>query len=171
MNPLTQFRKTTILPLVAVLGLLCFGILPVLEALSPVPDLADANVRDTLQRLYAAWSDLDPAKAAPFYAKDADLVFFDIAPMKYASWSEYAAGVPEAFAPYKSGHFTLNDDLRVHRQGKLAWATGTWRGDLVKKDGGSEHMEGRYTAVLEKRGKDWLVVHEHMSVPPPPSGR
>jgi len=133
------------------------------------PDASDDAVRDTLQRLYSAWADLDPAKAAPFYAKDATCVFFDIAPMKYTSWSEYAAGVPKAFAPYKSGKFTLSDDLRVNRQGKLAWATGTWRGDLVKKAGGSEHMEGRYTAVLEKRGKEWVVVHEHMSVPAPPS--
>jgi ketosteroid isomerase-like protein len=170
MNPLTQLRRTTILPFVVVLALLCFGSLPVVEAVSPTPDAEDANVRDTLQRLYTAWSDLDPAKAAPFYAKDADLVFYDIAPMKYTGWSDYAAGVPEAFAPYKSGKFTLNDDMRVHRQGNLAWATATWRADLVKKAGDTEHMEGRYTAVLEKRGKDWLVMHEHMSVPPPPSG-
>jgi ketosteroid isomerase-like protein len=146
-------------------------LLPEARAFSPAPDAADAEVRDTLQRLFAAWSDLAPAKAAPFYAKDAELVFFDIAPMKYTSWSEYAAGVPAAFAPYKSGKFALNDDLRVHRQGQLAWVTGTWQGDLIKKAGGNEHMEGRYTAVLEKRGKDWLVVHEHMSVPPPPSGQ
>jgi ketosteroid isomerase-like protein len=152
-------------------ALACFGLLPKTQAASPAPDAGDAEVRNTLQRLYTAWSDLDPAKAAPFYAKDADLVFFDIAPMKYTSWSEYASGVPEAFAPYKSAKFTLNDDLRVHRQGSSAWATATWRADLVKKAGDSEHMEGRYTAVLEKRGNEWLVVHEHMSVPPPPSGR
>jgi hypothetical protein len=108
MNPLTQFRKTTILPFVLVLGLLCFGFLPVVEAaVSPAPDAADANVRGTLQRLYTTWSDLDPAKAAPFYVKDADLVFYDIAPMKYSSWSDYAVGVPKAFAPYKSGRFRM----------------------------------------------------------------
>jgi ketosteroid isomerase-like protein len=170
MHPLTKLRKTTILPFVVGLELLCFGFLRAVGAVNPTPDAEDANVRDTLQRLYTAWSDLDPAKAAPFYAKDAALVFYDIAPMKYTGWSEYAAGVPEAFAPYKSGKFTLNDDMRVHRQGNLAWATATWRADLVKKAGDTEHMEGRYTAVLEKRGKEWLVVHEHMSVPPPPSG-
>ncbi len=156
---------------VIALALACFGLLPKTQAITPAPDAGDAEVRETLQRLYIAWSDLDPAKAAPFYAKEADLVFFDIAPMKYTSWSEYSAGVPDAFAPYKSGKFILNDDLRVHRQGSLAWATGTWQADLIKKAGGSEHMDGRYTAVLEKRGKEWLVVHEHMSVPPPPSGR
>jgi ketosteroid isomerase-like protein len=166
-NPMTRSPVGPALVLIP-LVLTCFGLLLKAQAVSPAPD-GDGEVRDTLQRLYSAWSDLDPAKAAPFYAKDTDLVFFDIAPMKYTSWSEYVAGVPEAFAPYKSGKFTLNDDLRVHRQGSLAWATGTWRADLVKKAGGTEQMEGRYTAVLEKRGKEWLVVHEHMSVPPPPA--
>jgi ketosteroid isomerase-like protein len=125
----------------------------------------DPEIRTTLERLYSAWSDLDPAKAAPFYAKDPDLAFFDVAPMKYTGWAEYAAGVPNAFASYRSGTFTLNDDLRVHRHGNQAWATATWRGELTKKAGGIEHVAGRYTAVLEKRGKDWLLVHEHMSVP------
>lgn len=126
---------------------------------------AESDVRNTLERLYAAWSDLDPAKAARFYDKDPSLVFFDVAPMKYAGWSEYAAGVPTAFAAYRSGKFTLKEDLRVHQHGNLAWATATWTGDLSKKDGSKEHVEGRYTAVLEKRGRDWLVLHEHMSVP------
>jgi hypothetical protein len=39
-------------------------------------------------RCAPAWSDLDPAKAARFYAKEADLIFFDMAPMKYTGWSE-----------------------------------------------------------------------------------
>ncbi len=122
-------------------------------------------VRARLQQLYAAWSELDPAKAAPFYAKEADHVFFDVTPMKYNGWSEYAAGVPRAFANYRSAKFTLNDDLRAHIQGNWAWATATWRADLTKKDGSNEHVEGRYTAVLTKRGNQWLVIHEHMSVP------
>ena len=126
------------------------------------------EIRAVLERLYAAWSELDPAKAAPFYAKDADLTFFDIAPMKYTGWLEYAAGVPKAFAPYRSAKFTLDDDLRTHRHGNLAWATATWRAELTKKDGSKENPEGRYTAVLEKRGHQWLVIHEHMSLPAPP---
>jgi len=50
----------------------------------------DAEIRATLERLYAAWSDRDPSKAAPFYAKDSELAFCDVTPMKYAGWSEYA---------------------------------------------------------------------------------
>ncbi len=126
------------------------------------------DFRALIQRLYDAWSDLDPAKAAPFYAKEADHVFFDIAPLKYTGWAQYAEGVPKAFAAYASGKFVLGKDLRVHRDGNLTWATATWRGELLKKDGTKENAEGRYTVVLEKRGDDWLIVHEHMSVPAPP---
>ena len=132
-----------------------------------VPARTD-EVGTVLRALYAAWGDLDPAKTARFYAKDADLAFFDVAPMKYTGWAAYAAGVPQAFAPYKSGKFTLNDDLRTHRQGHLAWATATWHAELTKKDGSKESLEGRYTAVVEKRGDKWLVIHEHMSLPAPP---
>ncbi len=126
---------------------------------------AEKQVRATLEQLYSAWSDLDPANAARFYAQDPDLTFFDVAPMKYTGWSEYAAGVPSAFAAYRSGKFTLNDDLRAHVRGNLAWATATWHGELNRKDGGNERIDGRYTAVLERRGDRWLVIHEHMSVP------
>ena len=126
------------------------------------------DFRAHLQRLYDAWSDLDPAKAAPFYAKEASHVFFDIAPLKYTGWAQYADGVPKAFSAYTSGKFTLGKDLRVHRHGNLTWATATWHAELLKKDGIKENAEGRYTVVLEKRGDDWLIVHEHMSVPAPP---
>jgi hypothetical protein len=47
----------------------------------------DPEIRTTLERLFAAWSDLDPAKAAPFFAKDPDLAFFDVAPMQYIGWT------------------------------------------------------------------------------------
>jgi ketosteroid isomerase-like protein len=88
--------------------------------------------------------------------------------MKYAGWTEYAAGVSKAFSAYQSGKFTLNNDLHVHRHGNLAWATATWRAELTKRDGAKEDAERRYTSVLEKRGSEWLLRHEHMSTPVPP---
>jgi ketosteroid isomerase-like protein len=131
---------------------------------------ADAGIRKTLEKIFAAWSDLDPAQAAPFYAKDPGLVFFDIAPMKYTGWAEIAAEVPKALAAYRSLKLT-SEDLRAHRTGNLAWATAILHGDLAKKDGGTDHLDLRYTAVLEKRRQAWLVVHEHLSVPAGPTQR
>ena len=48
----------------------------------------EKEITTTLNRLYAAWSDLNPAKAAPFYAKDPGNVYFDVVPMKYTGWTE-----------------------------------------------------------------------------------
>jgi ketosteroid isomerase-like protein len=66
---------------------------------------------------------------------------------------------------------TLGKDAVPHQRGNLAWATTTWQADSVKKDGSKEAMDGGWTVVWEKRGADWLVVHEHFSVPlgPPPT--
>jgi len=38
---------------------------------------------------------------------------------------------------------------------------------MVKKDGTKEMIEGRWTAVFEKRGDNWIIVHDHFSVPLP----
>src|SRR5437867_11957298 len=53
-----------------------------------------------IKQYYTAWSTLDPDQAAPLYAKDADLVFFDIAPLKYThGWKEYRDNFKTNVAP------------------------------------------------------------------------
>jgi ketosteroid isomerase-like protein len=131
----------------------------------PKSSTSSEDFKARMQALFEAWGALDPAKAAPFYAKDADLDFYDIAPMKYHGWAEYAEGVKIQFAPFASAKFTVGSDVQTHQAGNTAWGTATWHGDLLKKDGTKQALDGRYTCVWEKRGKEWLLVHEHMSVP------
>ncbi len=126
-----------------------------------------AQIRSLMEKQIAAWETLDPANPAPFYAKDANNVFFDIAPLKYTGWSEYAEGVKKVVAPFSSAKFKLGDDVQVHPHGNLAWATATLHGDFMTKDGPTQSMDGRWTEVWEKRGGNWLIVHEHVSVPLP----
>lgn len=120
-----------------------------------------------MQQELAAWETLDPANAAPFYAKEADRLFFDIAPLKYTGWAEYAEGVKKFLSPYASIKFTLGRDVQVRQQGKLAWGAATFHLDAVKKNGSKEAFDGRWTLLWERRGSDWLVVHEHTSLPLP----
>jgi hypothetical protein len=49
---------------------------------------ATVKIRPFIENLNAAWQTLDTAKAAPFYAKDAGLAFYDVAPLKYTGWQE-----------------------------------------------------------------------------------
>jgi ketosteroid isomerase-like protein len=126
----------------------------------------DQALRALVPKIVASWASLDIAKVEPYYAADADLTYFDIVPMKYSNWAEYRVGVQKAlFEPNSSIKLQMNDDLRVHSRGSLAWATFTFGADMTNKQGAASHLDGRWTMVLEKRPKGWIVVHEHVSAP------
>jgi ketosteroid isomerase-like protein len=125
----------------------------------------EPDVKGMMRRTVEAWQTMDPAKAAPLYAKDATLAFYDIAPLKFTGWTEYAQGAAQTFAGFSSLKLTLNHDLRTERRGDVAWATTTFRADIVNKDGSKVALDGRWTLIWERRGAEWLIVHEHGSVP------
>jgi len=129
-------------------------------------DREEAALRALVPKIVAAWGTMDISKVAPYYAADADFAYFDIVPLKYNNWKEYSEGAQKyLFDPNRSISAKLNEDLAVHRRGSLAWATFTLAIDLVSKEGSSSHLNARWTMVLEKRAKEWIVVHEHVSVP------
>ena len=133
---------------------------------APLTDAeAGEQLRKRLQEVLNAWSTMDPDTAGKYYAKDADLVFFDIAPLEYKGWDEYYLGTKRLFQNYRDFSIRLNEDANVHWKGDLAYATATWNvlGTLI--DGTQQKMELRWTVVMERRNGDWLVVHEHVSAP------
>jgi ketosteroid isomerase-like protein len=117
-----------------------------------------------LQKIWDAWSTLDPANAAKFYASGPH-TFFDIAPLKYGSWEEYSAGVKGVLSGYKSAKFTLNDDVTIHPHGDLVWATATVKEEMTTNAGKVEMGNFRWTVVFENQEGKWLTVHEHVSAP------
>jgi len=118
-----------------------------------------------MTQVWEAWSTLNPDNAARFYSKDAQRTFFDLSPMKYTGWTEYAAGVKKVFADYSSAKFTLTGTSHVAQRPTIAWATATGHGTLTKKTGAKDDLDFRWTVLWEKSGDDWLIVHEHVSVP------
>jgi len=120
-----------------------------------------------LQTIWDGWERLDPSKQAQFYAKGTH-TFFDVAPLKYTSWSEYQAGVAKELADYKSAKFTVNNDAEIHPCGpEYAWAAATVKQDAVMKSGRHDLATFRWTAVFQHQGGRWLMVHEHVSTPQP----
>lgn len=154
-------------------ALLCAALLVTVSASAqarkaPAKTALEAEFRSMVAQYYTAWSTLDPDMAAKYYAKDADLVFFDIAPLKYNAWSEYRAGVIKAFTEVmSSGKLTPNDDLKVNQRGNVVWTTVTFHLSAKPKTGEAMEVECRHTAIWEKRGNKWLIVHEHVSAPLP----
>jgi ketosteroid isomerase-like protein len=151
---------------VAALALLAGLALVILASTATSADREETALRARIPKIVAAWGTMDISKVARYYAADADLTYFDIVPLKYNNWKEYSAGAQKyLFDPNRSIDAKLNDDLAVHRRGSLAWATFTLAIELVSKEGASSHLNARWTMVLEKRAKGWIVVHEHVSVP------
>jgi ketosteroid isomerase-like protein len=135
---------------------------------APTKMALEAEFKALINEYYTAWSTLNPDDAARFYAKDADIVFYDVAPLKYNAWAEYKAGVIRAFTEtMSSGKLTPNDDLKITQRGNIVWTTVTFHLSAKPKAGGAMEVDCRHTAIWEKRGGKWLIVHEHVSAPLP----
>jgi len=92
--------------------------------------------------------------------------FYDVTPLKYNGWAEYKVGVQKnLFDAMASGALTPKDDLKVTRHGNIAWTSVTEHFSAKMKDGKAMELDVRHTAIWEKRGGKWLIVHEHVSAP------
>lgn len=126
----------------------------------------DATFRKLIDGYCAAWSTKDPTNAAKFYDKSDGLVFYDVAPFSYGNWKEYDAGVRKNFFDEAdSVSLTAGKDLKVTRRGNVAWTTVPMH--LTAKMHGGQTIDAqiRYTGIWERKGKAWLLVHEHLSAP------
>ena len=126
----------------------------------------DATFRKLIDSYCAAWSTGTADAPAKFYAKDDGLVFYDVAPFAYHSWKEYHEGVKKEFLDSASEiKLTAGKDLKVTRRGMIAWMTVPMHLMEKTKDGKTSEMDLRYTGIWEKRGANWVLVHEHLSTP------
>ncbi len=117
------------------------------------------------QKVCDAWATLDVNNAKQYYDTSSTNAFFDIAPLKYDSWAEYESGVVGLLKNFKSIKFTVNDDYTTHNAGKLVWSTATMKLDSTDVNGKSGTTDVRWTAIWEKKGGKWLIIHEHVSAP------
>jgi len=126
----------------------------------------EATFRKLIDNYCAAWSSANPDNAAKFYAKDEGLVFYDLAPFSYHGWQEYRVGVQkQLFDNVSAAKLTAGKDLKVTRRGNIAWMTVPMHISMTAKDGKTSEVEVRYTGIWERRGANWLLVHEHLSEP------
>jgi len=126
----------------------------------------DATFRKLTDDYCSAWSTGNTDNAGKFYAQDADLVFYDVTPFSYHGWKEYVPGVHKALLDNAAEvKLTAGKDLKVTRRGNVAWTIVPMHFYEKTKDGKVMEAELRYTGIWEKRGSNWLLVHEHISVP------
>ena len=121
--------------------------------------------KQLMQDIWNGWATLDTGNVSRFYDKNAADAFFDVTPLKYKGWSEYESGVKNVLAQWQKLKATVNDDAEVHAKGDLYWGTATVHLDITPKQGNPMALEVRWTVLWQKQGRQWLVVHEHVSAP------
>ena len=125
-----------------------------------------------MDNYFTAWSKIsdkfDIAPAARLYARDSDLVVWDILPPLngYRGIADYKVNIQKnAYDKFERFRLTSRDDLRVTQSGLIAWTTVTFHAEGKLKNGMPLKLDGRLTDIWERRGRQWLIVHEHSSVP------
>ena len=141
----------------------------------PVTCKAPTNIptKADMKMIMDSVGSLDSKYVEACYDKAETDVWFDVFPMKYVGWEAYKNGVNEIVGAFQSIDFTLNDDATVTREGNMAFGTATWSVVGKMKNGNRISMVGRWTVIWQKKGKQWLIVHEHLSSPsaPPSTGK
>jgi ketosteroid isomerase-like protein len=132
----------------------------------PAAENDTAQFKALIRQYYEGWSSMNPDIPGKLYAKDATLVFYDAAPLKYTGWEDYKRGVQKNMLDgMASATLSHNDDLAVTRRGNVAWTTVTGHLSAKMKDGKAMEVDIRHTAIWEKHGGKWLIVHDHISAP------
>lgn len=125
------------------------------------------QVRDVLMQSAKAFASGDMAALEKAWASDESVTVFESGHANYG-WADYRDNHlgPEMKA-MKNTKYTLSD-IRVKVSGNTAWATFKYS---ISADLGTRHVDGGGlgTAVLEKRGQDWKIVHWHSSAPRRPA--
>ncbi|HYJ89657.1 MAG TPA: nuclear transport factor 2 family protein [Pyrinomonadaceae bacterium] len=120
-------------------------------------------VRELLARSTTAFERGDMAAMEKTWANDESVTVFESGHANYG-WTDYRDHhLGPEMKEMKNTKYTLSD-MKVKVSGNSAWATFKY---AISADIGSRHVDGAGlgTAVLEKRGEDWRIVHWHSSAP------
>lgn len=120
-------------------------------------------VTDVLTREAQAVEKGDLAALDKIWANSEDVTVFESGHANYG-WTDYRNNhlAPE-LKEFKNTKYAFSD-LKVKVDGKTAWATFKYS---LSADIGTRNIQsgGLGTAVLEKRGGRWQIVHWHSSAP------
>ena len=120
-------------------------------------------IRSVLTRSATAFERSDMAEMEKLWANDESVTVFESGHANYG-WADYRDHhLGPEMKEMKNVKYNLSD-IRVKVSGNTAWATFKY---AISADLGTRHVDsvGLGTAILEKRGDDWRIVHWHSSAP------
>ena len=123
-----------------------------------------AEVREVLTARNRAIGRKDVDAIMRHYADD--LVYYDAIPPFQSAGAGGLRHGWESCLPYFPERFGIvSEQLSIHGDGDSAAANWIWRFADLPTDHGAMQTCLRATAILERRGGVWKIVHEHCSVP------
>jgi ketosteroid isomerase-like protein len=123
----------------------------------------EKQIREVLTKNTTAFEKNDLATLDKIWANDEAVTVFENGHANYG-WADYRNNhlAPEMKEIKNTKYSSSN--VKVKIDGKTAWATFKY---TISGDSEGKHFDGGGlgTAILEKRGGRWLIVHWHSSAP------
>ena len=127
-------------------------------------------VRDAVERMAEGIRQADADKLMSVYENSDRTLFFNNNGSATIGWSQMLSNRKESFAKTKNVTLEMTG-LRVELLSPTsAYASYKWK-QQQEYEGKLEDGSGRTTLVFKKIGKDWKVVHAHISPDNPPANR
>jgi ketosteroid isomerase-like protein len=123
----------------------------------------EQQIEEVVAAVVEAYRTGDYSTLGRYYAGDVTAIPSDYSPT-LEGWANLEPRYRVAQAAFDHLEL-LRENTRVVRRGKVAWASYQWR---LAGARGKEMVQalGHTTLVLEKRGRQWVIVHNHTSLVP-----
>lgn len=122
------------------------------------------EIWETLDGYAEALGRRDIDKVMTYFAPDPDAVHIGTGADEWCNGVAELRGQFERCLAQSEGFDITFRNLQVSGEGNICWIAA----DAVVRaqiEGRTRMFDGRCTAVLEKRGEDWLFVQSHFSMP------
>ena len=123
----------------------------------------EKQVREVLTQNTTAFAQNDMPTLDKIWANDDAVTVFENGYANYG-WADYRNNHLGPEMKEMTNIKYSSSDMKVKMSGKTAWATFKY---TISADSAGRHFDsnGLGTAILEKRGGRWLIVHWHSSAP------
>lgn len=129
------------------------------EATFALPD--PQHLERMTGEMLAAWQIGDVALLQKYYAPDVTVVSGTYEP-PLQGWANYAAAYQRQRARLQTVRIERRNTL-IQVKGTVAWAVYQWEMS-AEADGAPFGARGHTTLTFEKRGGNWVIVHNHTSM-------
>ena len=136
---------------------------------APAPDTSaqdQAAIKALEDKFVTAFNAKDSNAVMALYVPDQSLIVFDaVPPLQYTGWPAYKKDFDDFFAAFPGPANMVMSGLDITVGGNVAYGYSIQRATMTDKTGKKVEMTVRVTDGYKKINGQWLISHEHVSVP------